>query len=151
LRTRCWWPPDLRIRPGDGRIRAAGPARRGDPQDRDARPRAGNATPRTVETASGLLNAIGLDNDGLEHFREHHLPYLRTVGTAVIANIAGEDEDQFVAMAETLGGEAGLDAIELNVSCPNVSHGLDLGVDAAAWAAWCGGSARPARCRSSPS
>ncbi|HEX8200881.1 MAG TPA: dihydroorotate dehydrogenase, partial [Isosphaeraceae bacterium] len=95
------------------------------------RPRAGNATPRTVETASGLLNAIGLDNDGLEHFREHHLPYLRTVGTAVIANIAGEDEDQFVAMAETLGGEAGLDDIELNVSCPNVSHGLDLGIDAA--------------------
>src|SRR5688500_15963760 len=53
------------------------------------RPRAGNPTPRTVETPSGLLNAIGLDNDGLAHFREHHLPYLRTVGTAVIANIAG--------------------------------------------------------------
>ncbi|WP_406697626.1 dihydroorotate dehydrogenase [Singulisphaera sp. Ch08] len=93
------------------------------------RPRAGNPTPRTVETASGLLNAIGLDNDGIDHFREHHLPYLRTVGTAVIANIAGEDEDQFVAMAETLGGDAGLAAIELNVSCPNVSHGLDLGID----------------------
>ncbi|MDR3632360.1 MAG: dihydroorotate dehydrogenase [Isosphaeraceae bacterium] len=93
------------------------------------RPRAGNPTPRTVETASGLLNAIGLDNDGIDHFRSHHLPYLRTVGTAVIANIAGEDEDQFVAMAESLGGEPGLAAIELNVSCPNVSHGLDLGVD----------------------
>lgn len=96
------------------------------------RPRAGNPTPRTVETPSGLLNAIGLDNDGIDHFREHHLPYLRTVGTAVIANIAGEDEDQFVAMAETLGGEPGLAAVELNVSCPNVSHGLDLGIDAAA-------------------
>jgi dihydroorotate dehydrogenase (NAD+) catalytic subunit len=96
------------------------------------RPRAGNATPRTVETASGLLNAIGLDNDGLDHFRAHHLPYLRTVGTAVIVNIAGEDEDQFVAMAETLGGERGIDAIELNISCPNVSHGLDLGIDPAA-------------------
>src|SRR6476646_41976 len=93
------------------------------------RPRAGNATPRTVETASGLLNAIGLDNDGIAHFREHHLPYLRTVGTAVIANIAGEDEDQFVSMAEGLGQEPGLAAIELNISCPNVSHGLDLGVD----------------------
>ncbi|MCA1686558.1 MAG: dihydroorotate dehydrogenase, partial [Planctomycetia bacterium] len=81
-------------------------------------------------TPSGLLNAIGLDNDGIEHFREHHLPYLRTVGTAVIANIAGEDEDQFVAMAEALGGEPGLAAVELNVSCPNVSHGLDLGIDA---------------------
>jgi dihydroorotate dehydrogenase (NAD+) catalytic subunit len=94
--------------------------------------RAGNPTPRTVETASGLLNAIGLDNDGIVHFREHHLSYLRTVGTTVIANIAGEDEDQFVAMAEMLGGEAGLGAIELNISCPNVSHGLDLGTDAGA-------------------
>jgi len=96
------------------------------------RPRAGNPTPRTVETASGLLNAIGLDNDGIVHFREHHLPYLRTVGTAVIANIAGEDEDQFVAMAEMLGQEPGLAAVELNISCPNVTHGLDLGVDARA-------------------
>ncbi len=93
-------------------------------------PRAGNPTPRTVETASGLLNAIGLDNDGITHFREHHLPYLRTVGTAVIANIAGEDEDQFVAMAKMLGHEAGLAAVELNISCPNVSRGLDLGIDA---------------------
>jgi dihydroorotate dehydrogenase (NAD+) catalytic subunit len=102
------------------------------PKTVTARPRAGNATPRTVETASGLLNAIGLDNDGLDHFRAHHLPYLRTVGTAVIVNIAGEDEGQFVAMAEALGGEAGLAAVELNVSCPNVSHGLDLGIDAGA-------------------
>ena len=101
------------------------------PKTVTARPRAGNPTPRTVETPSGLLNAIGLDNDGIDHFRAHHLPYLRTVGTAVIANIAGEDEDQFVAMAEALGGEPGLAAVELNVSCPNVSHGLDLGIDPA--------------------
>ncbi|MHC5543128.1 beta/alpha barrel domain-containing protein, partial [Singulisphaera rosea] len=65
------------------------------PKTVTARPRAGNPTPRTVETASGLLNAIGLDNDGIDHFRTHHLPYLRTVGAAVIVNIAGEDEDQF--------------------------------------------------------
>src|SRR4051794_11753058 len=102
------------------------------PKTVTARPRAGNPTPRTVEAASGLLNAIGLDNDGLDHFRAHHLPYLRTVGTAVIVNIAGEDEDQFVAMAEAVGGEPGLAAVELNVSCPNVSHGLDLGIDAGA-------------------
>ncbi len=102
------------------------------PKTVTARPREGNATPRTVETASGLLNAIGLDNDGLDHFRAHHLPYLRTVGTAVIVNIAGEDEDQFVAMAEAIGGDTGLAAVELNVSCPNVSHGLDLGIDAGA-------------------
>ena len=104
----------------------------GVPKTVTQRPRAGNPTPRTVETRAGLLNAIGLDNDGIDHFREHHLPYLRTIGTAVVANIAGEDEDQFVAMAEALGGEPGLAAVELNVSCPNVSHGLDLGVDAAA-------------------
>ena len=94
--------------------------------------RAGNPTPRTVETASGMLNAIGLDNDGIAYFRANHMPYLRTVGTTVIANIAGEDEDQFVAMAEMLGSEPGLGAIELNISCPNVSHGLDLGTDAGA-------------------
>jgi dihydroorotate dehydrogenase (NAD+) catalytic subunit len=92
-------------------------------------PRAGNPTPRTVETASGMLNAIGLDNDGIAHFLTHHLLYLRSVGTAVIANIAGEDEDQFVEMAEMLGQKAGLAAVELNISCPNVSHGLDLGID----------------------
>lgn len=96
------------------------------------RPRAGNATPRTVETASGLLNAIGLDNDGIDHFLEHHLPFLRELGTAIIANIAGEDEDQFARMAESLDRAGGLAAVELNISCPNVSHGLDLGIDAEA-------------------
>src|SRR3954462_14922006 len=99
------------------------------PKTVTARPRAGNPTPRTGEPPSGLLNAIGLDNDGIDHFRTHHLPYLRTVGTAVIANIAGEDEDQFVAMAELVGAEPGVAAVELNISCPNVSHGLDLGID----------------------
>jgi dihydroorotate dehydrogenase (NAD+) catalytic subunit len=99
------------------------------PKTVTARPRAGNPTPRTVETASGLLNAIGLDNDGIDHFRTHHLPYLRTVGTSVIANIAGETEDQFVEMAARLGDEPGVAAVELNLSCPNVSHGLDLGID----------------------
>jgi dihydroorotate dehydrogenase (NAD+) catalytic subunit len=94
------------------------------------RPRAGNPTPRTVETPSGMLNAIGLDNDGIDHFRTHHLPYLRTVGSAVIANIAGEDEDQFVEMAAMIGEEPGVAAVELNISCPNVSRGLDLGIDA---------------------
>jgi dihydroorotate dehydrogenase (NAD+) catalytic subunit len=96
------------------------------------RPRAGNPTPRTVETPSGLLNAIGLDNDGIDHFRTHHLPYLRTIGTAIIGNIAGENEEQFVEMAAMLGEEPGLAAIELNLSCPNVSHGLDLGIDPSA-------------------
>src|SRR3954451_16361416 len=52
-------------------------------------PRGGNPPPRTGETASGMLTAFGLDNDGIDHFVEHHLPYLRTLPTAVIANIAG--------------------------------------------------------------
>src|SRR5436309_14459731 len=71
-------------------------------------PRAGNPSPRTVETPSGMLKAIGLDNDGIEQFLLHHLPYLRTLPTALVANIAGENEDDFVALAEQLGREPGL-------------------------------------------
>src|SRR5947207_192244 len=69
-------------------------------------PRAGNPPPRTVETPSGMLNAIGLDNDGIDHFIEHHLPYLRTLPTAIVANIAGKSEPEFVAMAEQIGRES---------------------------------------------
>lgn len=101
------------------------------PKTVTARPRAGNPTPRIVETSAGMLNAIGLDNDGLDHFLEHHLPWLRTVGTSIFVNIAGEDIDQFVAMAAQVGKAEGVAAVELNISCPNVSHGLDLGVDPA--------------------
>ncbi len=101
------------------------------PKTVTARPRAGNPTPRIVETSAGMLNAIGLDNDGLDHFLEHHLPWLRTVGTSIFVNIAGEDIDQFVAMAASVGQAEGVAAVELNISCPNVSHGLDLGVDPA--------------------
>src|SRR2546421_4457057 len=92
-------------------------------------PRAGNAPPRTFETPSGMLNAIGLDNDGIDHFIAHHLPYLRALPTAVIANIAGESEDDFVAMAEQIGRETGLAALELNLSCPNVAGGIDFAID----------------------
>jgi dihydroorotate dehydrogenase (NAD+) catalytic subunit len=92
-------------------------------------PRAGNPPPRAVETACGLLNAIGLDNDGLEHFRQHHLPYLRTLPTALIVNIAGKSEAEFFEMAEILGQEPGLAALELNLSCPNVTGGLDFARD----------------------
>src|SRR5205814_995661 len=95
------------------------------------RPRAGNAPPRTVETPSGLLNAIGLDNDGIDHFIEHHLPYLRSLPTAVVANIAGETEDDFVEMAALIGRQTGLAALELNLSCPNVAGGLDFATDPA--------------------
>jgi dihydroorotate dehydrogenase (NAD+) catalytic subunit len=94
-------------------------------------PRIGNAPPRTCETPSGMLNAIGLDNDGIEHFIRLHLPYLRTLPTAIIANLAGKNEDEFVEMAALLGREAGLGAIELNLSCPNVTGGLDFATDPA--------------------
>ncbi len=94
-------------------------------------PRAGNAPPRTIETASGMLNAIGLDNDGIEHFISHHLPYLRTLPTAIIANIAGETEQDFIDMAAMLAAEPGLAALELNLSCPNVSGGIDFAIDPA--------------------
>jgi dihydroorotate dehydrogenase (NAD+) catalytic subunit len=94
-------------------------------------PRAGNPPPRTVETPSGMLNAIGLDNDGIDHFIEHHLPYLRTLPAPIIANIAGESETDFLAMAEQIGREPGLAALELNLSCPNVAGGLDFATDPA--------------------
>jgi dihydroorotate dehydrogenase (NAD+) catalytic subunit len=92
-------------------------------------PRAGNPPPRTVETPSGMLNAIGLDNDGIEHFIEHHLPYLRSLPTAVLANIAGKNEAEFFEMAELLGRESGLAGLELNLSCPNVAGGVDFATD----------------------
>src|SRR3954451_11550756 len=66
-------------------------------------PRIGNKPPRTIETPSGMLNAIGLDNDGIEHFIAHHLPYLRTLPTAIVANIAGKNEGEFFEMAEQIG------------------------------------------------
>jgi dihydroorotate dehydrogenase (NAD+) catalytic subunit len=92
-------------------------------------PRAGNAPPRTVETPSGMLNAIGLDNDGIDHFIAHHLPYLRTLPTAIIANIAGKNESEFIEMAQQIGRERGLAALELNLSCPNVAGGVDFATD----------------------
>jgi dihydroorotate dehydrogenase (NAD+) catalytic subunit len=94
-------------------------------------PRAGNEPPRTIETPSGMLNAIGLDNDGIEHFLDHHLPYLRTLPTAVIVNIAGKTEQEFVDMAAMVADRPGLAAMELNLSCPNVSGGIDFATDPA--------------------
>lgn len=93
--------------------------------------RAGNVPPRTVETTGGLLNSIGLDNDGMEAFIKHHQPYLAGLGSAIVVSIAGENYEQFVKMAERLEGVKGVAAIELNISCPNVSGGEDFGVDPA--------------------
>jgi dihydroorotate dehydrogenase (NAD+) catalytic subunit len=94
-------------------------------------PRPGNKPWRTVETACGLLNSIGLDNDGIDAFIKHHLPYLRELPTATIVSIAGRSHDEFVEIAQHLDGLDGVAAIELNISCPNVSGGVDFGADPA--------------------
>ncbi len=93
-------------------------------------PRPGNAPWRTVETSSGLLNAIGLDNDGIDYFLANHWPYLKATGATIIVSIAGKSLDDFVLLAERLKEAKGLEAVELNVSCPNVSGGVDFGTDA---------------------
>jgi dihydroorotate dehydrogenase (NAD+) catalytic subunit len=76
-----------------------------------------------------MLNSIGLDNDGLEAFLDKHLPYLLALPTAVIANIAGRTVDDFVHMAARLNEHPALAALELNISCPNVTGGVDFGTD----------------------
>jgi dihydroorotate dehydrogenase (NAD+) catalytic subunit len=95
-------------------------------------PRPGNPPPRTCETAAGMLNSIGLDNDGIEAFIQRQLPYLASLGTAIIVSIAGKNQDEFVQMAARLDGVSGIAALELNISCPNVSGGVDFGIDTAA-------------------
>jgi dihydroorotate dehydrogenase (NAD+) catalytic subunit len=100
------------------------------PKTITSQPRAGNRPWRTVETTAGLLNSIGLDNDGLEGFIAHHLPYLSKLPCPTIVSIAGSSHDDFCAMAQRLGQESGIAALELNISCPNVAHGVDFGVNA---------------------
>ncbi len=85
-------------------------------------PREGNPAPRVVETASGMLNAVGLQNVGVAAFLQEKWPGLKTLGAPVIISVAGFTEQEFVACAQKLEG-CGAAAIELNLSCPNVSHG----------------------------
>jgi len=92
-------------------------------------PRIGNKPPRTVETSSGLLNSIGLDNDGLDTFIDKHLHYLLGLGTSVIANIAGKTVDDFRMMSQSIAKIEGVAGLELNISCPNVTGGVDMGTD----------------------
>jgi len=86
-------------------------------------PREGNPPPRIIETASGMLNAVGLQNVGVEEFIDKKLPYLRTIEPAVVANIFGESVEDYVKVAEILSDAEGVDAIEVNISCPNVRRG----------------------------
>lgn len=94
-------------------------------------PRPGNKPWRTVETTGGLLNSIGLDNDGIDYFIEHHLPYLAAIGAPVVVSIAGRNQAEFVELAQRIEGRPGVAALELNISCPNVSGGVDFGTDPA--------------------
>ena len=100
------------------------------PKTITANPRPGNPPPRTVETTGGMLNSIGLDNDGIEVFIQGHLPYLATLTPAIVVSIAGQTREEFIEMAARLDGLDGVRALELNISCPNVSHGVDFGTDA---------------------
>ena len=91
-------------------------------------PRLGNVPPRTVETASGLLNSIGLDNDGIDEFLLQKLPYLRTLKTKIIISVAVKNVEECPVFGEKIEGSE-IDAVELNVSCPNVSGGVDFATD----------------------
>jgi len=84
------------------------------------KPREGNPPPRLVETASGLINAIGLQGVGVEAFSEKVLPKLGRLKTAVIVNVCGADDDEYAAVVEYLDKQDGIAAYELNISCPNV-------------------------------
>ncbi len=92
-------------------------------------PRPGNPPPRTCETTGGMLNSIGLDNDGVDAFVEKHMPYLASLGTAIVVSAAGKSRQEFVDLAKRLDGVPGIAALELNMSCPNVSGGVDFGTD----------------------
>ena len=86
------------------------------------KPRMGNPPQRIAETPSGILNAVGLQNPGVDHFIERDLPWLKEQETVVIANIAGNTPEEYAQMAEKLS-ESSVDMIEMNISCPNVKHG----------------------------
>ena len=85
-------------------------------------PREGNPAPRTMETAAGMLNAVGLQNPGIEAFLREDLPWLAQKDMVIMANIAGNTAEEYRQMAQRLQGTA-VQMIELNISCPNVKHG----------------------------
>lgn len=93
----------------------------------------GNPPPRIVETACGMLNAIGLENVGIDAFVADKMPFLRTLAPPIVANIYGTTVEEYAALAERLEGTDGVAAVEVNISCPNVkAGGVAFGVDPAA-------------------
>jgi dihydroorotate dehydrogenase (NAD+) catalytic subunit len=96
------------------------------------KPRAGNPTPRIVETPGGMLNAIGLQNVGIDAFLSKKVPFLRTVNTPAIANFFGSTVDEYAEMARRLDEIPEVAALEVNISCPNVKQGgIVFGTDPA--------------------
>ena len=90
--------------------------------------RIGNPPPRVAETASGMLNSIGLENKGLDDFIKNKLPALNSVEAPIVASIAGDDEGEFRELAAKLSKFARVNALELNLSCPNIKYGLNEGL-----------------------
>lgn len=86
-------------------------------------PREGNPPPRTFETPCGMLNAIGLANVGVEKFIEEKLPFLRSLETRIIVNVAGSTVSEYVEVVKKLNRVKGIDMLEINISCPNVKEG----------------------------
>lgn len=98
-------------------------------------PRAGNPPPRLWEAQAGMINSIGLPNRGLEGYLEHDLPELARLPVPLITNVMGSTEDEVSRLVEALDARDEVAALELNVSCPNVKTGLDIGADPASLAA----------------
>lgn len=97
------------------------------------KPKAGNPTPRIVETPGGMLNAIGLQNVGIDAFIEEKLPFLRTLDTPVIVNLYGNSLEEYGELAERIDAIPEVAGIEVNISCPNVKQGgIVFGTDPAA-------------------
>jgi dihydroorotate dehydrogenase (NAD+) catalytic subunit len=93
-------------------------------------PWAGNPTPRVCETASGMLNAIGLQNPGIDVFCERDLPFLRKYDTQIIVNVCGHSEEEYLRVVDRLAEEEGVALLEINISCPNVKQGgIAFGTD----------------------
>lgn len=93
-------------------------------------PRKGNPTPRVAETDSGMLNAIGLQNPGIDHVLEHELKFLEQFDVPLIANVAGTTIDDYVEVAKRISKAKNVHALELNISCPNVkAGGIQFGTD----------------------
>lgn len=94
------------------------------------KPREGNPPPRIVETAAGMLNSIGLQNEGIEYFLKEQLPFLAKFDTPTIVNIAGETVEEYAELARILSKETVVKGIEVNISCPNVKKGgMSFGCD----------------------